>query len=161
MFRHTLTASKLLHTPIRRFSTRLFSLHTTTTLKKTRFSSPNTTFFNNSNKVYNKVWTINNYNNKNKLLGMSVLQQARFFASLTEDDTFNRVVDVVKRMEKVDDSTKVDKDSSFLNDLGLDSLDQVELVMAVEDEFTIEIPDDDLEKFHSVQEVVNYVMVWI
>ncbi|MBE9532694.1 MAG: acyl carrier protein [Methyloprofundus sp.] len=48
-------------------------------------------------------------------------------------------------------------DSSFVDDLGADSLDTVELVMALEEEFECEIPDDDAEKITTVQQAVDYV----
>ncbi len=47
--------------------------------------------------------------------------------------------------------------ASFTDDLGADSLDIVELVMAMEEEFDIEIPDDDAEKIQTIQDVVRYV----
>ncbi len=47
--------------------------------------------------------------------------------------------------------------ASFIDDLGADSLDIVELVMAMEEEFDIEIPDDDAEKIQTIQDVVSYV----
>lgn len=52
---------------------------------------------------------------------------------------------------------KVVPEAKFVEDLGADSLDQVELVMALEDEFNLEIPDEDAEKLKSVIEVQNYV----
>ena len=52
---------------------------------------------------------------------------------------------------------KVVPEAKFIEDLGADSLDQVELVMALEDEFSLEIPDEDAEKLKSVIEVLNYV----
>jgi acyl carrier protein len=48
-------------------------------------------------------------------------------------------------------------DSSFVDDLGADSLDTVELVMALEEEFECEIPDEDAEKITTVQQAVDYV----
>ena len=48
-------------------------------------------------------------------------------------------------------------DASFVDDLGADSLDTVELVMALEEEFECEIPDDDAEKITTVQQAVDYV----
>jgi acyl carrier protein len=52
---------------------------------------------------------------------------------------------------------KVTLEASFVEDLGADSLDTVELVMAFEEEFGIEIPDEDAEKLQSVGDAVNYV----
>ena len=48
-------------------------------------------------------------------------------------------------------------DASFVDDLGADSLDTVELVMALEEEFECEIPDDDAEKITTVQQAIDYV----
>jgi len=48
-------------------------------------------------------------------------------------------------------------ESSFVNDLGADSLDTVELVMALEEEFECEIPDEDAEKITTVQQAIDYV----
>ena len=48
-------------------------------------------------------------------------------------------------------------DSSFVDDLGADSLDTVELVMALEEEFECEIPDEDAEKITTVEQAVNYI----
>ena len=53
--------------------------------------------------------------------------------------------------------TDVKIESSFVNDLGADSLDTVELVMALEDEFECEIPDEDAEKIGTVQQAIDYV----
>lgn len=55
------------------------------------------------------------------------------------------------------DASKVATDSSFIDDLGADSLDTVELVMAFEEEFDIEIPDDDAQKIKTVADVVEYL----
>ncbi len=52
---------------------------------------------------------------------------------------------------------QVVQDASFVDDLGADSLDTVELVMALEEEFGIEIPDEDAEKIKTVSNVVDYV----
>ncbi|MBY0345310.1 MAG: acyl carrier protein [Neisseriaceae bacterium] len=53
--------------------------------------------------------------------------------------------------------TEVSLTSSFVDDLGADSLDTVELVMALEEEFGCEIPDEDAEKITSVQQAIDYV----
>lgn len=55
------------------------------------------------------------------------------------------------------DSDEVTKEASFTDDLGADSLDIVELVMAFEEEFNIEIPDDQAEKIGRVSEAVDYI----
>ena len=51
----------------------------------------------------------------------------------------------------------IKNESSFVEDLGADSLDNVELVMALEEEFGIEIPDEDAEKITNVQQAIDYV----
>ena len=51
----------------------------------------------------------------------------------------------------------IESNSSFIEDLGADSLDTVELVMALEEEFDKEIPDEDAEKITTVQEAINYI----
>ena len=55
------------------------------------------------------------------------------------------------------DEKQVKPEASFIDDLGADSLDTVELVMALEEEFDIEIPDEDAEKIASVQNAVDYI----
>lgn len=55
------------------------------------------------------------------------------------------------------DESKITEDSSFVEDLGADSLDIVELIMAFEEEFDIEIPDEDAEKIKTVGDTVKYL----
>ena len=52
---------------------------------------------------------------------------------------------------------QITSDSSFMDDLGADSLDTVELIMALEEEFDIEIPDSDAEQIRTVQDAINYL----
>lgn len=69
---------------------------------------------------------------------------------------FDDVRDVVVEQLSVDaDSVKME--SKIIEDLGADSLDVVELVMALEEKFTVEIPDSEVEKLISVSDVVNYI----
>ncbi|MBE9238005.1 acyl carrier protein [Anabaena aphanizomenioides LEGE 00250] len=70
--------------------------------------------------------------------------------------TFDRVKQVIVDQLEVDEE-KVVPNASFTDDLGADSLDIVELVMAFEEEFDIEIPDEAAEKILTVQEVVDYI----
>ena len=61
-------------------------------------------------------------------------------------------------VEQLDcNADEVKEDSRFIEDLGADSLDVVELVMALEEEFDIEIPDEDAEKIATVQDAMNYI----
>jgi acyl carrier protein len=62
---------------------------------------------------------------------------------------------VVEQLGVAEDQVK--SDSSFVDDLGADSLDTVELVMALEEEFGCEIPDEDAEKITTVKEAVEYI----
>ncbi|MCG0274647.1 MAG: acyl carrier protein [Thermosediminibacteraceae bacterium] len=70
------------------------------------------------------------------------------------------ILDRVKRI--IADQLGVDEDdvvpeASFIDDLGADSLDIVELIMAFEEEFDLEIPDEDAEKIKTVQDAVDYI----
>ena len=67
-----------------------------------------------------------------------------------------RVKKIVAEQLGVNES-EIKNDSSFVDDLGADSLDTVELVMALEEEFECEIPDEDAEKITSVQQAIDYV----
>ena len=69
---------------------------------------------------------------------------------------FDRVKKVVVEQLSVDEAL-VKPEASFTGDLGADSLDNVELVMAFEEEFGTEIPDDEAEKIATVQDAVNYI----
>ncbi|AHI05986.1 hypothetical protein BDW_07430 [Bdellovibrio bacteriovorus W] len=67
-----------------------------------------------------------------------------------------KVKDIIVEQLGVDPD-KVKAEASFIDDLGADSLDIVELVMAMEEEFDIEIPDEDAEKLKTVQDVASYL----
>jgi acyl carrier protein len=70
-------------------------------------------------------------------------------------DVEKRVIQVVE--EQLDVKGKVTRKSHFINDLGADSLDTVELLMAFEDEFGCEIPDDEAEKILTVGDAIDYI----
>jgi acyl carrier protein len=74
---------------------------------------------------------------------------------MSESDIYERVIKIVAEQLSVE-KAEITRASSFANDLGADSLDQVELVMALEEEFKIEIPDEDAEKITTVGDAVDY-----
>ena len=71
--------------------------------------------------------------------------------------------DVAERVKKIVvehlgvEAEKVTENASFIDDLGADSLDNVELVMAFEEEFNVEIPDDAAEKITTVKDAIDYI----
>ena len=71
-------------------------------------------------------------------------------------DTLEKVKKIIVEQLGVD-AAEVTIEASFVDDLGADSLDTVELVMAFEEEFDLEIPDDDAEKITKVQDAVTYI----
>ncbi|KAL0346514.1 UNVERIFIED_CONTAM: Acyl carrier protein 1, mitochondrial [Sesamum calycinum] len=75
---------------------------------------------------------------------------------LDKKEVVDRVLDVVKSFPKVDPS-KVTPDVHFQKDLGLDSLDTVEIVMALEEEFKLEIPDKEADKIDSCPLAIEYI----
>jgi acyl carrier protein len=75
---------------------------------------------------------------------------------MTQEEIFKKITDViVSKLEVKAEDVKME--SEFSNDLGADSLDRVELVMALEDEFEVEILDSDAEKFQKVADVVAFL----
>lgn len=75
---------------------------------------------------------------------------------MTQEEILKKVTDVIVSKLEVK-AEEVKPESEFGNDLGADSLDRVELVMALEDEFEVEILDSDAEKFLKVQDVVAFL----
>ena len=71
-------------------------------------------------------------------------------------DIMEQVTEIVVE-ELALDPNEVTPDASFLEDLGADSLDVVELVMAFEEEFGLEIPDEEAEKIETIQDAVDYI----
>ena len=71
--------------------------------------------------------------------------------------------DIEERVKKIVvehlgvEETKIQSDSKFIDDLGADSLDTVELVMAFEEEFEIEIPDDAAEKIQTIKDAIDFI----
>ncbi len=75
---------------------------------------------------------------------------------MNTEEIFNKVKEIIVEQLGVAE-TAVVGDASFIDDLGADSLDIVELIMALEEEFDIEIPDGDAEKVVTVNDVVEYI----
>lgn len=75
---------------------------------------------------------------------------------MTNEELFKSIKQMIVDQLGVDEDT-ITEDSSFVDDLNADSLDMVELVMAMEQEFDIEIPDDVAEKVSTVKDAVEYV----
>jgi acyl carrier protein len=76
--------------------------------------------------------------------------------SMSLDSIEQRVKKIVAEQLGVNEA-EIKTESSFVDDLGADSLDMVELVMALEDEFETEIPDEEAEKITTVQQAIDYV----
>ena len=75
---------------------------------------------------------------------------------MSSEEIFKRVKEiVVEQLGVVEDS--VTSEASFIDDLGADSLDIVELIMALEEEFDLEIPDEEAEKIVTIDDVVKYI----
>jgi acyl carrier protein len=68
----------------------------------------------------------------------------------------DKMIDIIEEQLSVD-KEKIVPGASFVDDLGADSLDLVELIMAMEEEFDVEIPDEDAEKIVTVQDAIDYV----
>jgi len=75
---------------------------------------------------------------------------------MSQDEVFEKVQKIVAEQLSVDEAD-VKPEASFANDLGADSLDTVELVMALEEEFDIEIPDEAAEGIGTVQAAVDFI----
>ncbi|CAF1506363.1 unnamed protein product, partial [Didymodactylos carnosus] len=80
--------------------------------------------------------------------------------SLTPQKLTERVMRVVNDFDKIKEASKteVTETTHFMNDLGLDSLDHVEIIVALEDEFGFEIPDVDYDKLYTPRAIVEYMI---
>lgn len=84
----------------------------------------------------------------------------RFYSppsNLGREAISGRVIDVIKTFNKTGNTAEVTATSSFQKDLGLDSLDTVELIVAIEEEFSIEIPDKVADDLKTVAQTVDYI----
>eukprot|EP00689_Sawyeria_marylandensis_P003166 EC825267.1.p1 GENE.EC825267.1~~EC825267.1.p1 ORF type:complete len:112 (+),score=56.21 EC825267.1:48-383(+) len=84
-----------------------------------------------------------------------------FFSSIkfycdSNDNMFQKIAQIVEKNEKVKPENLTIK-SHFKKDLGLDSLEEIEILMEVENEFNFEIPEEEAEKIHTIEQVINYI----
>ncbi|ARD06614.1 acyl carrier protein [Lactobacillus amylolyticus] len=75
---------------------------------------------------------------------------------MTEEEIFNKIKDLIADNFEIDPA-KITKDTSFIEDLDADSIDLVEFILQLEDEFGSEIPDEDAEKIKTVGDAVAYI----
>lgn len=88
----------------------------------------------------------------------SMMRMYSGFAPLTRELAKERVLELLEGYDKVDLSKGISEESSFSLDLGLDSLDVVEVVMELEHEFNIQIPDNEADSLKSVGQTIDYIM---
>eukprot|EP01121_Diplochlamys_sp_Union-15-3_P011269 TRINITY_DN3247_c0_g1_i1.p1 TRINITY_DN3247_c0_g1~~TRINITY_DN3247_c0_g1_i1.p1 ORF type:complete len:122 (-),score=16.62 TRINITY_DN3247_c0_g1_i1:78-443(-) len=83
-------------------------------------------------------------------------KQRRLYSQISMDEAKERIFKVLRSYNRVKD-TPIKEDTHFRNDLHLDSLDATELVLALEEEFAILIPDKDADKINTVNGVIEYI----
>lgn len=71
--------------------------------------------------------------------------------------TFEKIQEIIANQLGISDVDSITMSTSLINDLDADSLDAVEIIMAIEDEFGIEIPDEEAEAFKNIGDIVEYV----
>jgi acyl carrier protein len=75
---------------------------------------------------------------------------------MSEEEIFEKVTTILKNQLSIDNK-EVKLESQLIDDLGADSLDLVEISRALEEEFSIEVPDDQVESIHTVEDVVKFI----
>ncbi|GAW23754.1 hypothetical protein ANO14919_133300 [Xylariales sp. No.14919] len=92
---------------------------------------------------------------------ISAIPSLRMYSAasgLKKEEVESRIIGILNSFDKVNDPSNIGPTAHFSNDLALDSLDTVEVVMAIEEEFSIEIPDKDADTIHSVNQAVDYIL---
>jgi acyl carrier protein len=80
----------------------------------------------------------------------------RKIMAMTTEEIEKKVIEIVAKQLNIE-AKKIKRESSFVNDLGADSLDTVELVMEMEEAFGMSIPDEDAEKIQTVGDAISYI----
>jgi acyl carrier protein len=91
---------------------------------------------------------------------MCLAQGVEAVSELTHGDFMSEIEGKIRKViaQQLSVSEEnITPDARFIDDLGADSLDTVELVMALEEEFSVDIPDEEAEKIHTFQDVINYI----
>lgn len=70
---------------------------------------------------------------------------------------FEKIVDILAEQLDIENKNNITMDSDLVDDLGADSLDSIDIVMSVEDEFGIEVPDEVIENIKTVSDIVDYI----
>ncbi|MDE6110355.1 MAG: acyl carrier protein, partial [Eubacterium sp.] len=70
---------------------------------------------------------------------------------------FEKIKEILAEQLDIENAESITMDSLLVEDLGADSLDSIDIVMSVEDEFKIEVPDEVIESMNSVADIVNYI----
>ncbi|KAI0542549.1 acyl carrier protein-like protein [Xylaria digitata] len=84
-----------------------------------------------------------------RILAIPAVRMYSAASGLKKEEVEGRIMGILKGFDKVKDPSNINPTAHFSNDLALDSLDTVEVVMAIEEEFSIEIPDKDADAIHS------------
>ena len=79
-------------------------------------------------------------------------------ADMDNKEIENKVIEIIRKQMCPEDDAKITRETSFIQDLSADSLDTVELVMEFEDEFDMNIPDEEAEKIQTVGAAIDYIV---
>lgn len=106
------------------------------------------------------ITTITNNKNVTPLTSsMNFIRCYSAFPELTRDIAKERIIELLEGYDKVDQSKgEITEQNSFTSDLGLDSLDVVEVIMELEHEFNIQIPDNEADSLKTVGQTIDYIL---
>merc|ERR1712098_380777 len=134
----------------------LRSLSTIANIVKTTVPKAGSVGLLNHVKEFHKLTVCPNQPQGTSVSSISKFSRSFTTATISKADVMDKVLNVCKTYDKIN-AEKLTPDSHFMNDLGLDSLDQVEIIMAIEDEFGFEIPDADSERLMRPRDICQYI----